>query len=381
FQENYGCRVLDCLNPSGEIPPGCTGLIHWIFAPLEAKTYVVDIPVSIIGGDSVLVTFTGVGYDQRIMGDTMAMKDSSAAGLPTKQVVSVPQQLAVLSEERLAFGNVPLYSVSRQVFFISNSSSDHAISFRWMLEGTPADQVVLIEPDHGYLHPGQSTLLKISFFSCGAPSMYDMDILCEIVDETEMAMFNERLIKWTNEQEERQYTFTITEADVTRPRSGPRLRSLDSSNTPHSKSESDLRRYQALPPIGSQEPTNTSKQRRKSSTPPQPSPPESFWLHLGVTARTHMIAEFHRSFPENTNEFIIDHIYLTCRRYVVNHEENKETGDLSALVSCTNSEMNVITDVMSVILRGLLEDSNFHGSLGELDNEPVPYFRQLGETP
>ncbi|EDO41415.1 predicted protein [Nematostella vectensis] len=244
-----------------------------------------------------------------------------------------------------------------------------------------------------------------------------------------MAMFNERLIKWTNEQEERQYTFTITEADVTIPWSGPRLRSLDSSNTPHSKSESDLRRYQALPPIGCQEPTNTSKQRRKSGTPPQPSPPESFWLHLGVTARTHMIAEFHRSFPENTNEFIID------QRYVVNHEENKETGDLSALVSCTNSEMNVITDVMSVILshtqvtmvvtlphvaittscqsysdnhgnittpcsysdvmsvilsysdvmsvilRGLLEDSNFHGSLGELDNEPVPYFRQLGETP
>lgn len=92
-QENYGCRILDCLNPSGEIPPGCTALIHWVFAPLEAKTYVVDIPVRIIGGDSVLVTFTGVGFDQRIMGDTMRPRDSGSSGVPSKQVVPIQQQV------------------------------------------------------------------------------------------------------------------------------------------------------------------------------------------------------------------------------------------------------------------------------------------------
>ena len=41
LQLNYGCRVFECLNPVGEIQPGGSALIHWVFAPLEAKTYMV----------------------------------------------------------------------------------------------------------------------------------------------------------------------------------------------------------------------------------------------------------------------------------------------------------------------------------------------------
>lgn len=42
FQQNYGCRIFECLNPTGEIPPGCAALIYWQFAPLEARTYMVS---------------------------------------------------------------------------------------------------------------------------------------------------------------------------------------------------------------------------------------------------------------------------------------------------------------------------------------------------
>ena len=55
----------------------------------------VDVPVRIIGGETVLVTFTGVGYDQRIMGDTLPVKDGGSTTVPDKQIVQVPKQVSV----------------------------------------------------------------------------------------------------------------------------------------------------------------------------------------------------------------------------------------------------------------------------------------------
>lgn len=55
----------------------------------------VDIPVRIVGGETVLVTFTGVGYDQRIMGDTLPVRDMGSTTVPDKQVVQVPKQVCV----------------------------------------------------------------------------------------------------------------------------------------------------------------------------------------------------------------------------------------------------------------------------------------------
>ena len=54
----------------------------------------VDVPVRIIGGETVLVTFTGVGYDQRIMGDTLPVKDVESTTVPAKQIVQVPKQVS-----------------------------------------------------------------------------------------------------------------------------------------------------------------------------------------------------------------------------------------------------------------------------------------------
>ena len=58
-------------------------------------TFQVDIPVRIVGGETVLVTFTGVGYDQRIMGDTLPVRDMGSTTVPDKQVVQVPKQVCV----------------------------------------------------------------------------------------------------------------------------------------------------------------------------------------------------------------------------------------------------------------------------------------------
>ena len=65
-----------------------------------------------------------------------------------------------------------------------------------------------------------------------------------------MSEYNQRLIEWTNMKEEKQYTFTITEEDLQRLHSGPHLKSIKHPSQSMSHSEGDLRKYQALPPIG-----------------------------------------------------------------------------------------------------------------------------------
>ena len=46
-------------------------------------------------GDVTVITFTGVGYDKRHMGDTMPMLDQhhDLAGVPSVQSVAIPGQV------------------------------------------------------------------------------------------------------------------------------------------------------------------------------------------------------------------------------------------------------------------------------------------------
>lgn len=42
-EDNFNHPVLCCLNPKGEVLPGHTAMLEWIFSPLEAKMYHVRI--------------------------------------------------------------------------------------------------------------------------------------------------------------------------------------------------------------------------------------------------------------------------------------------------------------------------------------------------
>ena len=96
-QENFDQPIFECLNPKGEIPPGRAVSIEWRFFPLEAKTYMVDIPIKVHNGDTAIVTFSGIGYDQRIMGDTMPFSDQlEVSGVPAVQTAEIPGQVRLI---------------------------------------------------------------------------------------------------------------------------------------------------------------------------------------------------------------------------------------------------------------------------------------------
>lgn len=133
------------------------------------------------------MTFTGVGFDRRVMGDTMPVTDQQdLTGVPGVQSVSVPGQvreayihnypflfiiivkniyihsmkshcstlfyiilmfdflylqLMYLSQERLSFGNLPLFSRARRMVFVTNKAKDRDVSFEWHVTSQADAQV------------------------------------------------------------------------------------------------------------------------------------------------------------------------------------------------------------------------------------------------
>ena len=94
MQENFDQPIFECLNPVGDIAPGRSVAIEWRFSPLEAKTYMVDVPIRVHNGDTAIITFTGIGYDRRIMGDTMPLNETQdMSGVPSVQSIALPGQV------------------------------------------------------------------------------------------------------------------------------------------------------------------------------------------------------------------------------------------------------------------------------------------------
>ena len=52
-------------------------------------------------------------------------------------------QLVYLSQERISFGNLPLFSRARRMVFVSNRSKENDISFEWHVTSQADAQVVI----------------------------------------------------------------------------------------------------------------------------------------------------------------------------------------------------------------------------------------------
>uniref|UniRef100_A0A671KH62 Coiled-coil domain-containing protein 108-like n=1 Tax=Sinocyclocheilus anshuiensis TaxID=1608454 RepID=A0A671KH62_9TELE len=135
MEENFSHPFLQCLNPGGEVEPGHTALVEWIFSPLEAKTYSVDIPIHVVEGDSMFVTFEGQGFDER-ESEPIQIQDGCIT-VPCTKRIPVPGQVVFLSEERVCFGDIPVGSRSTRILFLTNVS--HTDQVLYKLNGTSTE--------------------------------------------------------------------------------------------------------------------------------------------------------------------------------------------------------------------------------------------------
>ncbi|XP_048390683.2 cilia- and flagella-associated protein 65 isoform X2 [Stegostoma tigrinum] len=389
-EQNYNHPIFQCLNPRGEIQPGMTAYVEWIFSPLEARSYSVNVPIHILNGDSALVTFTGIGYDARVLGSSATFNDpSSYFGAPPIQRAPVLGQLMFLSEERISFGNVPVFTKSSRMIFLYNVSETEDISFKWYAMSVHITEVLNVSPVCGVLHPGDSTHCIVTLRTHKNPCFYDLDLTCEVYSKQQVTQYQKELQDWEKEKERQEVEFTITE------------RGLQDSQQPvfqrqcckdmdriyrKSQREASIMKYKTLPPI--KEPKETWESQHSEKPTPgtwlKPTPVKPFLLHLGVTARSHSMEEYHKNFPaEVYKHYILRNLVSEplssssqpgCKEKTCGKSENNSAD---CLLSASKEDWKLVTDIITAVLRCLQEDSHFQRVLVEGTAEPIPYYRQF----
>ena len=129
-----------------------------------------------------------------------------------------------------------------------------------------------------------------------------------------MAKYNKELIDWHDRQEEKKHLFTITESDIKvntsknpRPASGPtKLQAIETDRQILPRSDSDLRKYEALPPIDTSKTNGRRPSKDDDEDDPQPTPPGTFVVHLGVTGRSFSINDFYSSFIDEVDTHFVE---------------------------------------------------------------------------
>ncbi|XP_071368292.1 cilia- and flagella-associated protein 65 [Centroberyx affinis] len=387
--DNFNQPVMSCLNPQGEVLPGKTAILEWVFSPLEATMYNVDIPIHIQGGDSMLVRFEGCGFDSRALGSSNPFHFSDAQpSVPCVQRVPLPGQVVFLSEERVSLGDIPVCSRSTRILFLTNVSQTDTVYYAWELPQQKNQHVVQMHPERGSLCPGESALCVLTLTSSGYPTFYQLDLICQVTHKAALAQYHDALRLWEEERERQQHEFTLTENDLS-----------DSQGLPVDKEPvaapvrngPPLRKYKTLPPIrassssaiGGPPCTRLTRaerraQREAAAVWRRPEPPHPALLHLGLTARSHGLLEYHTHFPNQLNKHYV-HRSKTQRPETASFSTSTPLS--AGLPPLTDRpKRDILTHTLTSLLRSLLDDPTFHQSLVSGVSEPVPYFSQLRET-
>ncbi|XP_027534628.1 cilia- and flagella-associated protein 65 isoform X1 [Neopelma chrysocephalum] len=394
-EENFQHPVFVCLTPRGEIPPGKTGHIEWIFSPLEAKTYLVDVPIHIQGGESALITFQGVGYNPNAVGEaTTSSKALSPSIFPGSNKLIVPGQVATLSHHRICFGNIPDCTKASRLVFLNNISESKAVVFAWQISPCKDKRVLQIAPESGVVQPGESIPCFITLGPTGNPSSCSTNLVCEVYIQESLVQYERDLQEWQKEKERQAVEFTITEKDLgtkSKPMS-PAVRLSDSAETENlPESSAVIRKYKTLPPIKSHpKPSQPSGplQRRlllgkgTSQVWVKPEHPKPMLLHLDMSARSHAIEDFLRNFALEFPKYFLSRPFNAqpsesaedWSRY--RNRMDMEPKSMS-LAAASKQELQMVTDILTGVIRGLLENAQFHDAVRRSQDQPIPYFSQF----
>ncbi|NXX10180.1 CFA65 protein, partial [Podargus strigoides] len=383
-KENFQHPVFDCLTPRGEIPPGTTGNIEWIFSPLESRTYLVDVPIYILGGESALITFQGEGYGPNTIGETATSSEVlSPSVFPGSTKLTAPGQVATLSHHSICLGNIPDCTKASRLVFLNNILESKAVVFAWQISTCKDKTVLQIAPESGVVQPGESIPCFITLRPSESASFYSTTLVCEVYMQDSLVQYQRELQELEKEKKRQAVEFTITEKDLgtkKKPKSRARV-------TP--KYLPFLSLQQTLPPIKNPRTPNLPAghfQRRlllnkeASQVWVKPEPPKPILLHLGVTARSYSIVDFFSNFTSELPKY-----FLSCnwplKSKFVDGSKDRDRMDMDpkwlSLAAASKQELQVVADILTDVIRGLLESTQFHDAVRKRLDDPVPYFSQF----
>ncbi|NXT62710.1 CFA65 protein, partial [Chaetops frenatus] len=383
-EKNFQHPVFVCLTPRGDIPPGETGHIEWIFSPLEAKTYLVDVPIHILDGESTQITFQGVGYNPNIVGEAATSSQFfSSAVIPGSAKLTMPGQAATLSHHRICLGNIPDCTKAGRLVFLNNISKSKAVVFAWQTSSCQ-DKVLEIAPESGVAQPGESIPCFITLQPIRNPSFCRINLMCEVHIQESLVQYERDLHEWEKEKERQAVEFTITEKDL-----GTKKKLTSPSVVEPTTCLPFLSLQQTLPPI---------KRHPTLSRPPghlerglllgkdasqvwvKPEPPTPLLLHLDVSARSYAIEDFLSKFALDFPLFFLSRTQPS-ESESVDGSRNRNRTDMEpewlSLAAASKQELEVVTDIFTGVIRSLLENGHFQKLVRKIQDEPIPYFSQF----
>ncbi|KAM6268884.1 cilia- and flagella-associated protein 65 [Porphyrio hochstetteri] len=392
-KENFQHPVFVCLTPRGEILPGTTGYIEWIFSPLEARTYLVEVPIHVLGGESALITFQGVGYDPSTVEETAPSSEALPASVfagSTK--LTLPGQAAALSHHRICFGNIPGGTKASRLVFLNSILESKAAVFAWQISAWKDEGVLEIAPESGVVQPGESIPCFITLQPSGSPSIYSIDLVCEVYIQEALVQYKKDLQEWEREKERQAVEFTITEKDLgtkKKPKSaaGRLSSSTETENLPEPSAV--IRKYKTLPPVKNHPMPNLPAghfQRRllldkeASRVWVKPEPPKPVLLHLGVTARFCSTEDFFSNFTSEFPKYFLSRDQ-PLESMCVDGSRDRDRMDMDpkwlSLAAASKQELQIVTDTLAGVISNLLESTQFHDAVRRSLDEPIPYFSQF----
>ncbi|XP_056292370.1 cilia- and flagella-associated protein 65 [Pseudoliparis swirei] len=384
-EDNFNHPVLLCLNPEGEVLPGKTAMLEWIFSPLEAKMYHMDVPIYVQDGDSTPVRFEGCGFDSPTLGSTNPFNcsDTKASESCVKKV-AFPGQVVYLSEDSVTLGNIPVCSRFSRILFLTNVSHTDSVHYKW--DKQSYQQEVQIHPEQGVLCPGESGLCVLTFTSTDYPTCHQLDAICQVFLEAALTRYRDALQCWEEEKKRQRHEFTDMNSNLTENQ-GVWI-DKEPVAAPGRKGP-PLRKYKTLPPIRASGSCETvgmictkmtraerRAQRETAKSQGRPEPPQPALLHLWVTARSHRLLEY---LPHLTNQ---SSEHCRCLQSVKPQKpgpSSVSTSSPAGLPSTTHGpERDITMHVLTSLLGGILDDPAFIHSLVTLPSLPITY--QLQET-
>ncbi|NXY06369.1 CFA65 protein, partial [Pteruthius melanotis] len=383
-ENNFQHPVFVCLTPRGEIPPGETGHIEWIFSPLEAKTYSVNVPIHILEGESTQITFQGEGYspDGAREAATSNQFFSSEVFLGSAKL-TVPGQVAALSHNRICLGNIPDCTKTTRLVFLNNISEGKAVVFTWHVSCCKAKTKVMeIVPESGVVQPGETIPFFITLQPTRSPSFCRINLVCEVYIQESLVQYDRDLHKWEEEKERQALEFTITEKDL-----GTKKKLMSSSVVRPTICVPFLSLQQTLPPIKShptpsQPPGHLERGlllgKEASQMLVKPEPPKPLALHLDVSARSYTIEDFFSTF---TLDFPRYFFAQPSESESVDGKGSRNRKDVEpkwlSLAAASKPELEMVSDLLTGVIRSLLENVYFQKSVRKIQDEPIPYFFQF----
>ncbi|NXM21691.1 CFA65 protein, partial [Ploceus nigricollis] len=376
-EKNFQHPVFVCLTPRGEIPPGESGHIEWTFSPLEAKTYTVDVLIDILEGDSTQITFQGVGYNPNIVGEAATSRHFfSSSAIPGSAKLTVPGQAATLSHHRICLGNIPDCTKAGRLVFLNNISKSKAVVFTWQINSFK-EMVLEVAPESGVAQPGESIPCFITLQPTRNPYFCRINLTCEVYIQESLVQYERDLHEWEKEKERRAVEFTITEKDL-----GTKKKLTSSSVV------TVIKKYKTLPaikshPTPSQPPRHIERgllDKDASQVRVKPEPPIPLSLHLDVSARSYAIEDFLSNFALDFPRYFLSRTQPSESK-LVDGSRHRNRTDMErkqlSLAAASKLELEMVTDILTGVIRSLLEDGHFQKSVRKIQDEPIPYFSQF----